>query len=443
MPDRDLALRILARLRRNGHTAYLAGGCVRDELLGAEPQDYDVATDATPERIQALFARTSQVGAHFGVVIVRDQGSVVEVATFRADGPYSDRRRPDQVRFSTPGDDARRRDFTINALFLDPDAERPPQPPSQPPLQPPSPQPTVWPFAHPVFGAGAAILDFVGGVADLRAGLIRAVGDPDQRFQEDDLRTLRAVRFAARLGFRIEPDTAAAITRHAGELRGISRERIGDELRRMLRHPARAQAVASLQRLALDGPVLGETPMQGPTPALDRLGLPTPGVPESGQEPSFATALAAWALDRGVDPARPHDTVSRWRTALCLSNDERDDLLSALVGLAHLQDPGRSSAPVAARKRTAASPWFARSLALLACIDPAGAARVASDRDALARTPSGLAPRPLLSGDDLVRAGIAPGPAFKKILDLVYDAQLEEKIQTPAQALELARGWCV
>src|SRR5882724_7855964 len=199
---REDALVVLKRLREAGHVAYFAGGCVRDLLLGAEPKDFDVATDAPPSRVQELFRNTQAVGAAFGVILVRQGGSQIEVATFRADAGYDDGRHPSKVRFTTAEEDARRRDFTINGLFLDP--------------------------------VGGQVIDYVRGQDDLRAGVIRAIGNATERFEEDSLRLLRAVRFAARLGFEIEPGTAAAIKAHAPQLKRISPERIADELRVML-----------------------------------------------------------------------------------------------------------------------------------------------------------------------------------------------------------------
>ncbi|MEK6703872.1 MAG: CCA tRNA nucleotidyltransferase, partial [Planctomycetota bacterium] len=230
-PDRHAAVVVVRALQEAGHVAYFAGGCVRDELLGLTPSDYDVATDATPDRIASLFRRTAAVGASFGVMLVKEGQSVIEVATFRADGTYLDNRRPDSVRFSTPQDDARRRDFTVNALFLDPlDTQS---------------------------GPGGRVIDHVGGLGDLARRVIRAVGDPDQRLGEDHLRALRAVRLSAKLGFSISPETAEAIARHTGELSGVSRERIGDEVRLMLGHPTRSIAIDLLQGLGLDAAVLG------------------------------------------------------------------------------------------------------------------------------------------------------------------------------------------
>lgn len=419
---REAATRIVRTLRAAGHVAYFAGGCVRDGLLGLAPTDYDVATDATPERIRALFPRTAEVGAAFGVVLVREAGTpggpsaTIEVATFRAEGPYSDRRRPDSVRFADPLSDARRRDFTINAIFLDPLAEPDPEAPSPA---------GVNPTGH--------IIDYVGGVEDLQRGVLRAVGNPDERLAEDHLRALRAVRFAARLGFTLDPATAAAIREHARELAGVSRERIGDELRRMMAHPSRARAAALLQELLLDEPVLTEPHLDVPTPTLAAL----------GPDALYPTCLAAWAADRAgeLDAAAIEGVVARWRTALCLSNEERADLLAVLRGLALLRGPWLTS-PVAAQKRAAAHSapggWFDQALVLLGATDADRAAAVRARVAELAATPSGLAPAPLVDGEDLIAAGLRPGPAFKQLLDRLYDAQLEDRVRTREEALELA-----
>src|SRR5271169_2810295 len=192
------ALAIVQHLRARGFIAYLAGGCVRDRVLGVAAKDYDIATDARPEVVQELFDNTVDVGARFGVIIVVIDGDAFEVATFRADAPYVDGRRPSAVRFGTVEEDARRRDFTIGGMYFDP--------------------------------ASGRIIDLVGGMRDLRAGVIRAIGDPLERFEEDRLRILRAVRFAARLDFAIEPATWAAIKRAAPSITVVSAERIGEEL---------------------------------------------------------------------------------------------------------------------------------------------------------------------------------------------------------------------
>ncbi|MFN7021930.1 MAG: CCA tRNA nucleotidyltransferase [Phycisphaerales bacterium] len=421
------ATAVLRRLRDAGHTAYFAGGCVRDALLGLQPTDYDVATDAPPQRITALFDRTAEVGAAFGVVLVHEwvgppaipqrERVSVEVATFRADGPYTDARRPDHIVFSSPEEDAARRDFTINALFLDPLAD---------PASLSTPEERA---------AQGRIIDYVHGTADLHARLIRAVGDPDKRLAEDHLRALRAVRFAARLGFSIHPDTAAALARHASELRGVSRERIGDELRRILAHPSRARAIELLQQLGLDAPVLTEPPRRTDLTVLA-------GLPPS--QPSIAIPLAAWALDRTAAAATAlgesdlADLTRRWRAALCLSNDESSELSAILLGHQFLVRAW-SSATTARRKRWASSPWFDAAAQLIAFTQPETFALIIQSKTELSSDGVGLAPPPYLDGNALIGAGYQPNPRFKGILDAVYDAQLEGRVRNPQEALELAR----
>ena len=215
---------IIKTLTEKGHTAYFAGGCVRDALLGRTPKDYDVATDATPDRITTLFPRTAEVGAAFGVVLVKTGKEVTEVATFRSEGSYSDRRRPDSVTFSNPAEDAKRRDYTVNALFLDPllGADHP----HSHPVIEQTPGVVIAPH-----GSHGRVIDFVGGLPDIKQRVLRAVGDPDQRLAEDHLRALRAARLAAKLGFHLDEGTAGAIRRHAADLQGVSRERVGEEIR--------------------------------------------------------------------------------------------------------------------------------------------------------------------------------------------------------------------
>ncbi|MGB6200024.1 MAG: CCA tRNA nucleotidyltransferase, partial [Candidatus Acidiferrales bacterium] len=225
MTPRELALHICEVLSSNGHQAYLVGGCVRDLELGREPADFDVATDAVPERVVELFPGSLTIGAKFGVILVHEDDADVEVATFRSDVGYSDGRHPDHVIFSrTAEEDVRRRDFTINGLLLDPRTKQ--------------------------------VLDFVGGRDDLRAGLVRAIGDPDRRFAEDKLRMLRAVRFAARFGYRIEPATFNAIRKRASEIKEVSAERIRDELTRVLTEGAARRAFELLDETGLLAPLL-------------------------------------------------------------------------------------------------------------------------------------------------------------------------------------------
>ncbi len=416
--SRAAAMAIVRSLRKAGHIAYFAGGCVRDELLGLSPTDYDVATDATPDRIKATFKRTNEVGEAFGVVLVTPtqaegapEPATVEVATFRSDGPYTDRRRPDAVTFSDPKSDAMRRDFTVNSLFLDP-------------------------LADPEAGSRVAgrVIDYVGGREDLGRKLIRAVGDAEARLAEDHLRALRAVRLAARLGFAIDAATAGAITRHASDLHGVSRERIGEEVRRMLAHSTRAEATRLLEALSLDAPVLDEPHTSSRTRVLAQLS-------EGQGNASYPTCLAAWACDRGLTltASSVEAIAGRWRRALCLSNEDRAELV-AVLGALSILETNWSSLGVAAQKRLAgAHGGFAGAMAVLRGRNGEGAASVRSRVDALSATPSGLCPEPLVTGDDLIRAGMKPGPKFKKVLDSVYDAQLEDRVKTVSEALELAR----
>lgn len=410
----EAATRVAQILQEAGFEALFAGGCVRDRLLGLEPKDFDIATNARPEQVGELFHRSHQVGEAFGVTLVRMLGQTIEVATFRTDGDYSDARRPDAVEFSDAESDARRRDFTINGLFEDPQT--------------------------------GEIIDYVGGRRDLERKILRAIGDPETRIREDRLRMLRAVRFAARFGLAIEEQTQEAIRAWATRLEGVSRERIGQELRLMFEHSNRAVAAWELAYLGLDGPVLME---EGRMAAPVRVGqLPV--------ESPYSTVLAAWWLDRqpgfaldGQGTAKADrdvanasdamsDGVDRWRRALMLSNEELRGLRSTLECYGLLWD----SWPVlgtAARKRLAVEPAFSEALGIIRAESREGFVRFCRDVDELSRTPSGLGPLPLLTGDDLIEAGLEPGPMFSRLLDAVYDAQLEDAIETKAEAMDLAR----
>lgn len=404
---RAAATDVARTLQRAGHTAYFAGGCVRDDLLGLDPIDYDVATNAKPDQITRLFPSTSEVGAHFGVVLVHannnDQRLHIEVATFRADGPYSDNRRPDDITFADEIADAHRRDFTINALFIDPLAV------GEGPLQ-------------------ERVIDHVGGVHDLKQGLIKAVGDPEARLAEDHLRALRAIRFAARLGFRIDEDTAEAIRKHAKDLNGVSRERIGQELRRIMADPYRSVAIWQLQYLGLDAPVFNSANINTAPRTLGRL----------ADDATLPTCLAALALDRGLtELTQVAGLVQTWRDALCLSNEERDEFKETLEGLG-LLERAWPDLSVAEQKRAASAPWFTEALRLVAARDLEHMVRIRMRVNQLAATPSGLAPAPLIDGEALIARGHRPGPAFGDVLERVYDAQLRDEVATEADALALA-----
>jgi poly(A) polymerase len=419
---RDDALAVLKRLREAGHIAYFAGGCVRDELLGIAPKDYDIATDAPPTRVRELFRSTQAVGAAFGVILVRHGKSVVEVATFRSDGAYLDGRRPSEVRFTTAEEDAKRRDFTINGLFLDPIDNR--------------------------------VIDYVGGQEDLKSRVLRAIGDPNHRFEEDHLRMLRAVRFAARFGLRIEPETSDAIRAHAQQLKAISPERIAEELRMMLTAPTRTQAWKLLEDYSLDDVVFRflKLPWERVHPDLagPRAHVLFQRV-APGESISFGLALSAAVLEyaarrlphlaewpRLMNQVTVRQMARAMRQALRISNDESDTLEGTLYGVEMLlREPMPS---VAAMKRFLARATSAYSRVLLGAL-PAGVAdehRRQIEEALQTLEQSDYAPTPLLSGDDLVAAGWSPGPVFKRVLDQVYDAQLEDRIMTRQQALELA-----
>lgn len=398
-PIRDVATGIVRTLQDSGHEAYFVGGCVRDQLLGLEPLEYDVATDAVPDRIQELFPGAHMVGASFGVVLVRSGGHTVEIATFRSEGGYSDHRRPDTVMFCDRTGDVRRRDFTINGIFYDPVRDE-----------------------H---------YDQFDGEQDLRNGVLRAIGTPSDRFEEDHLRMLRAVRFAARFELEIEPDTAEAIRRQAGDLDGVSKERVGGEIRRMASEGDWAMAVSLLHDLGLDDSVLGMDSTGGAWERCRHL--------EATTEQSLdrhPAALAAWLLDRGdIDPCGLDIArLEHVGDQLVSSNQERSavrDILECLGAMGQWGDAG-----VAARKRLASRGGFRWSLMLLSAVEAVRARAIEADVVDLAAT--GLAPKPLIGGDVLIGAGMQPGPKFALLLDRIYDAQLEGRISTPDEALQLA-----
>jgi poly(A) polymerase len=407
---REDAIAVLKRLRDQGHVAYFAGGCVRDELMGLVPKDYDVATDAAPKRVRELFRNTQAVGAAFGVILVRLGPSVVEVATFRSDGDYLDGRRPSEVHFTTAEQDAKRRDFTINGLFLDPLSNK--------------------------------VIDYVGGLEDLKARRLRAIGDPAARFGEDHLRLLRAVRFAARFELQIDPATDAAIRAHAQRLTIISPERIAEELRKMLVPSTRQTAWPMLERYGLSDVIFRFAP-----PAATGADHPMRALPLALDESPAALGLvlAAAAVGRSGDPAallclKAAQAIDRaMRQALRISNEESDDLIGALAGVGYLLEAPDS---LARRKRFLARPTAELSRRLMRALTKMGyesQALAALDQvlEAL-HAADDYAPPPLITGDDLTAAGLRPGRLFKRILDEAYDAQLEARIETRQEAMALA-----
>jgi poly(A) polymerase len=433
-------------LRERGFAAYFAGGCVRDILLGVEPKDFDVATSATPDEVQASFPRTETVGAHFGVVLVIAKSAdgeriATEVATFRHDGAYTDGRRPDAVRYSTdPREDVLRRDFTVNGLLLDPLA----------------------------FEAGDAVescvLDFVGGRADLAQKTLRAIGEPARRFAEDKLRLLRAVRFAARLRFAIEPRTLKAIRAQAAEIHVVSAERVREELTKILTEGAAARGFALLHETGL---------LQHVLPEVERLrGVEQP--PEYHPEGDVWThtlmllehlqagvsVTLAWGMllhDIGKpatftppNPAKAGDrirfnghveagmTIARGiLNRLRFSSDDAAQILALIQH--HMQFGDVMKMKQSTLKRFLRLPQFDEHLAL-------HYADVMSSNRNLAlyefakrhyeETPAEVArPALLLTGRELIDAGYRPGPRFKAMLHAAEDAQLEGEVASSEEAL--------
>lgn len=431
MSARSLADEICHTLRAAGHQAYLVGGCVRDILLNREPVDYDVATDATPDAVQRIFPHSLAVGAQFGVVIVTEGDEQVEVATFRSDIGYSDGRHPDQVIYAmSPEDDVRRRDFTINGLMLDPENDQ--------------------------------VLDFVEGRRDLRERVVRAIGDPERRFGEDKLRMLRAVRFAARFGYSIDPATFAAIRTLASDIHQVSAERIRDELTKLLTEGAARRGFELLDATELLPEVL---------PEIGRMkGVPQPPEfhPEGdvwthtlimleGLEANTSPTLA-WGVvlhDVGKPPTfRPaSETGDRIRfdehvevgvkmtEAIChrlrFSNDETEQIMRLVANHMRFKDVTRMK--VSTLKRFARLNRFSEHLELhrLDCLSSHGSldAYLFVEKFLAETPPEQVRPTRLISGEDLKEMGFRPGPAFKEILEAVEDAQLSGHLGTREQAI--------
>jgi putative nucleotidyltransferase with HDIG domain len=430
MEAEALAHHVIARLRQSGHQAYLVGGCVRDLLLGGKPKDFDVATDARPDRIMSLFPNSGCVGAHFGVVLVRDGFEEVEVATFRSDNDYSDGRRPASVQFEdNPRQDVLRRDFTINGLLMDPETRE--------------------------------VLDYVGGRADLERRVIRAIGDPALRFREDHLRLLRAVRFAARLGFAIDPPTLAAIRRDHALIRGISAERVREELARILTEGGARRGFELLDETGLLEVILPEVAeMKGveQPPQYHPEGdvwVHTLMLLEGMRHPTLTLALGALLHDVGkpntfriADRIRfdghveegvrlAHQILTRLR----FSNGETEQV-EALVAN-HMKFKDLPHMRQSTLKRFLRMPDFPEHLELHRLDCMASNKRLESYEFALRKLSEfpdeHLKPAPLVTGADLIAAGYHPGPIFSTILTAVEDAQLEGRIHTAGEGLALVR----
>ncbi len=425
--QREFAVEIVRRLKHSGFTALWAGGCVRDHLLDKTPKDYDVATDATPKQVRKILAKykTLDVGASFGVIIVvgpRGAGEV-EVATFRSDGPYADGRRPDSITFSTPEEDAQRRDFTINGMFLDP-------------------------LEHKV-------LDYVGGERDLSQGYVRAIGDPHARMREDKLRMLRAVRFTAHLEFGLARATKAAVTEMASEIHVVSAERIAAELRRMLTDQHRHVAIELADEVGLLREILPE--VVGLRPGIER-GDDGESEMEDGRrtpraeliqassrsprlaalrllhEPSFELAFAV--LLQGVSNV---EVICR---RLKLSNDELERTAWLVRQQGALLEADKLS--LAKLKRLLAHSFRDDLLALTRATLLAEQADLHQvlfcERFLETTPPEVLNPPPLVTGNDLIELGLRPGPRFKQMLEEVRDAQLSGDLTDRAAAVEWVKA---
>jgi poly(A) polymerase len=418
--QREFAEQVVQQLTDAGYTALWAGGCVRDLLIGREPKDYDVATSARPEQVREVFGkrRTLSVGESFGVIVVLGPKSAgqVEVATFRTDGCYVDGRRPESVVFSSPEEDAQRRDFTINGMFYDPLKKQ--------------------------------VMDFVGGEKDLKAGVLRAIGDPQARMEEDKLRMLRAVRFAATFEFALDGATADAMRSMAEQISVVSAERIAQELRRMLVDQNRHRAIELCRDVRLLLQVLPELDSVVSEPERWQRLLATLRLLNA---PEFSLVFAI-LLESIVEAgeSKPQlggnplgvELAEKVGRRLKLSNQEIDDTCWLLKHRRSLDDASMLS--LSPLKRVLSQKLAPELIALIRV------RALANDRqpddamfcDDYLRTTSRdvINPPPLISGDDLIKAGFRPAPQFKEVLDRVRDAQLELSISSPAEAIKLAIG---
>ena len=420
---------VAARLRESGHVAYFAGGCVRDIVRSETPKDFDIATDANPEAVQKLFPHTYAVGAHFGVILVVENGFQFEVATFRSDDAYVDGRRPSAVHFSSPEEDAKRRDFTINGMFYDPVAEK--------------------------------VIDFVGGRADIGAKLVRAIGDSAQRFTEDRLRMLRAVRFAAVLDYKIDNRTWDALVANAPSINEISAERIRDELVRIFVSANRTRGWDLLDSSGLMRAILPEIDaMKGCAQpeqfhpegdVFEHTRLMLQFLPGKVSVPLVFSVLlhdvakprTATVDNTGRIRFNEHDRIGAEMTEeimrrLRFSGAEIDATVEMVRQHMVFKDVPKMR--IAKLKRFMARPTFEDELELHR-VDCAGSHRMLDNYEFLLRKREEFAnepiiPPPLVRGDDLIALGLKPGPKFREILDAVETGQLEGTLRTSEEALE-------
>ena len=423
------ARKVIACLRENGHIAYFAGGCVRDMVRGLTPKDYDIVTDARPEAVQTLFERTFAVGAHFGVIVVLENSFQFEVATFRSDDAYIDGRHPSAVHFSSPEEDAQRRDFTINGMFYDPVAEQ--------------------------------VIDLVGGQADITAKLVRAIGEPAKRFAEDRLRMLRAVRFATALDYQIDNQTWEALVANATSINQISAERIRDELMRIFLSPNRVRGWDLLDSSGLMPVILPELEAmkgvlqpeqfhpEGDVFVHTRLMLQL--LPEEVSVPLVLAVLfhdVAKPVTATVDKTgrirfNEHDRIGAQMTEaimrrLRFSGAEIDATIEMVRQ--HMVFKDAPNMRVAKLKRFMARPTFEDELELHR-VDCESSHRILDNYEFLLRKREEFAnepiiPPPLVRGDDLIALGLKPGPKFGEILEAVETRQLEGTLRTRDEALE-------
>lgn len=403
-PKRKFALEVVRTLQDAGYIAWWAGGCVRDMLMGREPKDYDVATNATPAQVRELFGkrRTLAIGESFGVITVLGgkKAGQVEVATFRRDEGYSDGRHPDAVAFCDPREDALRRDFTINGIFYDPIAEE--------------------------------LHDYVNGRADIDCRIVRAIGDPHQRIDEDKLRMLRAIRFATELGFEIEAETFAAIQQHAHEIVAVSPERIGMEMRRILTHPNRHVGADLLARSRLLDHILQDGQRLHRNRANWRTRLRW--LQQLGDRGDFVTAAAVLLSPllklQGIGP-----TAARWR----LSNAEQKSIAwleqnTLTLSRAHLL-PWSQIQPLLIH------PDAERALLIASVMFGEHHPGIRFCRSRLQWPREKLDPPPWITGQDLIELGMKPGPQFSRILKRIRDAQLDGELTSREEAIEVVRHW--
>lgn len=402
--QREFALQVARQLRNAGHEALWAGGCVRDELLGKTPEDYDVATSARPEQVRELFGqrRTIAIGASFGVIAVLGgkQLEPIEVATFRSDGAYLDGRHPTEVRFTTAEEDAQRRDFTMNGLFYDPLQEQ--------------------------------LIDYVDGEQDLKDGMIRAIGDPEARFAEDKLRMLRAVRFATTFAFEIDQATLVAIRNMADDVKIVSAERIGMELRKALLHSQRDRGVKLLHESGLLGPLLPSVAAlaeqdshawQELLACLKRM-----------ESPSLSVVVAA--LLRNTDDL---GFVRAQARNFRFTNKEIERTAWLVEKLEMVEHA--TSVPWPQLQRVLVQEGAVELLCLATAIWGADHAGVNTCQRRMALPAEQFNPEPLVTGDDLVAHGLQPGKYFGELLDFIRDAQLENQVSDQQQALQLVQQW--